>query len=286
MYYMRKVKLLIFFLLFLVFFSRIVYAQNISDWFGAWRQQISQWIGPTPEYLVNFLEGFGIPKEITADWRGIIFFIIIPILTFSLVLKGIMIDEVVVNMMGIRTFEGWKGWIFVLLIVLFLFPTGLVGMFAMWLYAAAGILVIYGFGALLIIGVITRLAPGIKGKWLGGLVLSIFALIFLSFINPGFAIIIGILGILMSLSSYRKTKYLKIGEPYKEEKRMGQDITMEISNIIETYRNKLSPTSYQSLQLEGKMIVRRAYEGELSQEEIDKIIKNFEKKVKTLAGLS
>jgi hypothetical protein len=274
---MKKIKLLIFFLILLVFLAKPVYAQPEKVW-----ENIQNFIGEPPELLVNFLKGFGLPEEVLIDWGLIILYIIIPILTFAIVLKAIMVDEVIGRLMGLKTFKGWKGWAFVLLIILFLFPTGLVGMVAMWLYAAAGILVIYGFGALLIVGIITKLAPGVRGRWLAGLVITIFAFIGLSLFNPIFAITIGILGILMTLGSYSKRKYLKIGEPYEEARKRGEDVTMEIYSILDKYWEKIPDAQKGSASSEGKKLIRRAFAGEFSEEEIEKEIKSFEEYVKKL----
>jgi hypothetical protein len=275
---MKKIKLLIFFLILLVFLIKPVYAQD--DWFSGWKNLVSGQLGPTPDFLVNFLKNFGLPEEILVDWGGIIFYIIIPILTFAIVLKAVMIEEVIVNMMGFRTFEGWKGWVLVLLIVLFLFPTGLVGMFAMWLYAAAGIFVVYGFGALLIINIVKKFIPSGSPRMIFGIFAGVLVCVFLSFfVHFIFAFLIGIIAIAtITLKEYRTYKAASEKEIHKDISKFKDWVANEISILFAKYRSDLPIQSRRKYAAAAREIY--AFAESYSEKEIRERLKHLEDEMK------
>lgn len=238
---MFKKILALFFAFSFILFISVAFAAD-DGFFSSW-QTASQSF-QTPDLLVNFLTYFGIPKEITVNWGGILYYIIIPMLTFAIVLKTILIDTIVVDTIGIRTFRGWKGWLFVLLIISFLAPTGILGMTAMWLYATAGILVVYGFGALLIMGVVSRLIYRRTGAPFYGLVAGVIISALLALFIPGVGIVLAILGILMAIVGYSRTKKIGFAE-LPEEKQNELDFSDQIESIIRKHLvDKEIPSRY------------------------------------------
>lgn len=160
-----------------------------------------------PQSLEDFLLNFGFTTNFLSaeGWGGVLYFIIIPLLTFAIVLKAILIDEIITGMMGFSQFQDWKGWAFVLLILGFLVPTGILGMAAMWLYASAGIFVVYGFGALLILSVARRFFITNFGVAVAAGV-TILIVVIISFIFPQIAIIVAPLGIGWAVLGYIRSR--------------------------------------------------------------------------------
>jgi len=279
-----KLKLVSLLFLFLLLLLPIVHAQNDDEEGGLGAGFLDFFKGfQTPTSLVDFLKNFGITEEISINWGGLIFFIIVPMLTFMIVLKAILVDSVIVGAMRLNTFRGWKGWIFVLLIIIFLFPTQILGMFAMWLYAAAGILVIYGFGALLIIAVIKRLIPGVKGRALGGIIAAVIIGIFLAFFNPAFGFIIAILGIAMGIGGFVKKKGVGFLSPYRESEQMGVDAANRLTTLWNQYERDIPPGAAKTEVIaELNSIIERSRGGQYTRNELERIIGEFENRLKSL----
>lgn len=185
----------------------------------------------TPTKFRDFLAVFGIPTEITEYWEMFIFFMLIPIATFALVIHSILIQEIIVNTMNLQAFAYWKGWIFTLLIIIFLLPTGILGRFAMWLYASAGILTVYGFGTLLIIGVADRLLLSVTGAWYWGSIGAVLVGVILAFFVPVFGILIGFLGMLMAIRGYIAHREVGVLGPLQQAKKDIIRLKADINNV-------------------------------------------------------
>ena len=209
------------FALSILLMSSVVFANqwtNADDnWFAGWTNLFASTAttgGPAiPNELVNFLTYFGVPSDVLVGWGGLVFYIIIPFLTFAIILKAILIDEIIVNTMKLTQLGGRKGWILIVLILGFLFPTGIVGAMAMWLYAVAGIMVVYGFGALLILAVIQRLTYKRTGGGIIALSLGIIIAALAAVFIPQAGVLIAILSTIMAVYGFSRTRNItKFGD--------------------------------------------------------------------------
>jgi len=116
-----------------------------------------------PSDFANLLESFGIPRGLSVDYGLLLIYIIVPMITFIIVLKAILVDQIMVNLSP--SFSGAMGWIFCILVIIFLLPTGLIGAVAMMLYALSGIVVIYGFGFLILMETFNYFTRGKPWWW-------------------------------------------------------------------------------------------------------------------------
>ncbi len=244
---MNKKGLILSFVLSFMLLTNVALAQyewfsDLGELFGAGGG------GAPPDALIGFLNYFGVPEDILVGWGGIFYYIIIPLATFALVLKAILVEEIMVNTMKLETFRDWRGWLFILLILGFLLPTGLVGMTAMWLYASAGILVIYGFGALLLMAVIQKLTYMRGGRDYYTLVIGVIVAALVAAFIPNVGIVLAGLAIFMSIVGYRRTRRIAVMGPLGDKKQKELDYADNImGNIkrhlkgkkeLKTYRNK------------------------------------------------
>lgn len=246
---MEKLKFLTFLVIFGLFFMiKLVEVQGEQtyDWWDPFRNLQTELTRP-PENLIEFLVSFGIPQEIASSWPLLFIYVVVPIATFAIVLEAVMVRTIIVEMMGFKIFRGWRGWVFVLLVILFLIPTGLVGAFAMWLYASAGILVIYGFAALLFINIVKKFVSGATSKAIVSAVLLILAVVILSFLVPGLAIFIGFIGFFLVLYPDIKTmlKPVTVASVEKTEEKAAQDLWSEWQQIVGPFvARKIIPGEY------------------------------------------
>lgn len=259
---------------------------ELRNWFKSKEPQggLPKWFKEknTPMALVRWLEMFGIPEEITVNWGAIVFFIIVPMATFSLVIKYVLVDEIIVNTMKISKFSGFGGWLFVFLIVFFLLPSGILGRAAMWLYASAGILTVYGFGALLVIGVLDKfILPYMPGKWyLAPLIITFLGIVF-TMLVPWFGIIIGILGVLWTVIGYTRHRSVGILAPERIGARRRAMVESRLTSYLNMFKNKLGETDLQIIQ--GKIDNLLSIAGELSDDALERKIQEIQKEIREFA---
>jgi hypothetical protein len=149
-----------------------------------------------PSDLANLLESFGVPRELSIDYGLLLIYVIVPMITFIIILKAILVDQVMVNLSP--SFSGAMGWIFCILVIIFLLPTGLIGAVAMMLYALSGIVVIYGFGFLIMMEGLNYVTKS-KPWWWKFIILGIVGFFISLLFFPSLGLLIGLIIVAYSI---------------------------------------------------------------------------------------